>query len=84
MIKQKYFVKSHYFLAVDGESRPSKLRVGCKVYGFRGTAQLSHFIDTITACPLRMNLETVAKENEYGVLLDGLRKELKLSARGLE
>jgi hypothetical protein len=82
--KQKYFVDSHYFMVVDGESQPCRMRVGCKVYGFRGTGQLSHFVECLAANPVRFNLDAVPKGEDYGMLLDGLRKELKLSARSLE
>ena len=59
--KQKYFVDSHYFLAVDNNAQPSKVRVGCKVYGFRGNAQLSNFIDGLVMNPLRLQLDAVQR-----------------------
>lgn len=34
--KQKYSVDSHYFIVLDEKTQPVKLRVGLKVYLFRG------------------------------------------------
>ena len=36
--RQKFTVDSHYFIALDERTQPIKLRVGLKVYVFRGPA----------------------------------------------
>jgi hypothetical protein len=42
--KSKWSVDSHYFMVVDDQSRSRKMRVGAKIYGFRGQADLGHFV----------------------------------------
>lgn len=42
--KSKWAVDSHYFIVVDDQSRSRKIRVGAKVYAFRGPAGLGHFV----------------------------------------
>jgi hypothetical protein len=57
----KLFVDSHYFLTVDQQARPSKLRVGLKVYAFRGTLPLSHFVDALINNPIRIPTSPIPK-----------------------
>lgn len=42
--RQKYTVHSQYFIVVDDQSRPKKLRVGLKLYAFRAQANFTHFV----------------------------------------
>jgi hypothetical protein len=45
--RQKYSVNSHYFLVIDDQSRSKKIRVGAKIYAFRGQASLGPFIEAL-------------------------------------
>jgi len=36
--KQKYSVDSHYFIVLDDKTQPVKIRIGLKLYVFRGPA----------------------------------------------
>ena len=42
---------SHYFVAIDSESQLSKVRVGSKIYAFKGTSQIEHFVNSLAANP---------------------------------
>ena len=46
--RQKYAINSQYFVVVDEESRSKKIRVGAKIYAFRGQASLGGFVDAIS------------------------------------
>lgn len=59
--RQKTFVDSHYFLVVDDHSRSTKIRVGAKIYAFRGPSQLAVFIDSLSKNPIRSNIQPIEK-----------------------
>ena len=48
LTKDKYNIANQYFVVVNEESRPMKIRVGLKIYTFKGTSLLTNFIDTLS------------------------------------
>jgi hypothetical protein len=42
--KQKYSIDSHYFIVLDDKTQPVKIRVGLKIYVFRGPTEISGFV----------------------------------------
>ena len=64
--KQKFYVDSHYFVAIDSESQLSKVRVGSKIYAFKGTSQIEHFVNSLAANPPKKSIDSLAKDYEYG------------------
>ena len=54
--KQKYAVDSSYFIAVNEQSRASKLRIGAKVYILRGNAGLGGFVEALASNTIRSNI----------------------------
>lgn len=57
LTKQKYAVDSTYFMVVDDQSRSRKIRVGAKIYAFRGQATLGTFAEALSRNSLRLNQE---------------------------
>jgi hypothetical protein len=51
--RQKYAINSHYFLVIDDQSRCKKIRVGAKIYAFRGQASLGPFVEAIAKSNIR-------------------------------
>lgn len=47
LLHQKSAVNNHYYTVVNQSSRPLKMRVGLKTYGFRGGPTLSAFIEPL-------------------------------------
>ena len=47
LAKQKYFCDHNYFITLDDQSKLRKLRIGAKVYAFRGSSTLNHFVEAI-------------------------------------
>lgn len=50
---QKMYVNAHYFTIVDHNSKLKKIRVGAKLYAFRGPNLLSNFVEALARNPLR-------------------------------
>ena len=80
--RQNHFVDSHYFLAVDSNSRPRKMRVGMKVYAFKGSSLLGSFVEELARTPIRSDQEM--PDQDYPSAVESLRKHLKLSAKTIE
>jgi hypothetical protein len=47
LIKEKYSINSQYFILVDQNSHAKKMRVGAKIYTFRGHVGLGNFVDNL-------------------------------------
>jgi hypothetical protein len=63
--RQKYAVNSQYFLVVDDQSRSKKIRVGAKIYAFRGQANFEPFVEALSKNCIRNELAGDEKEENY-------------------
>ena len=65
LAKQKYFSDNNYFITVDDQSKLRKLRIGAKIYAFRGSSVLNHFAEAIQKNSFKEDEEYILKEDHY-------------------
>lgn len=63
--RQRYAVNSHYFLVVDDQSRTKKIRIGTKIYAFRGQVTLGPFVEALSKNPIRIDSAGDGKDPNY-------------------
>jgi hypothetical protein len=68
-------------MVLDSNSQPRKIRVGAKLYGFKGPALLRPFVEELARCPLRWEKPPAG---EWGAEVQALSRHLKLSTRSVE
>ena len=82
--KEKYSINNQYFMVVNQNSQPVKMRVGLKMTSMRGTSLINNLADILSR-----NLDTeifdemsIPRElNNYEKMIDLWKNKLKISSR---
>ena len=82
--RQKFTVHSQYFIVVDDQSRSRKMRVGAKLYAFRGQGSLGPFVEALSKNCIRNELVGDEMEDTYQEDVEVLRKQLKMSGKAFD